>query len=84
MLVKKITDGFVIQTYDTDKGKWLDQEFVAGDYCELEDENGNCLENDALVRPDGKEVYLPFFMVQPSANGFLPGQQWQTLTQSAR
>ena len=74
MLVKKITDGFVIQTYDTEKGKWLEQEFVAGDSCELEDGDGNCLEDNPLVRPDGTEAYLPFVMVQPSANGLLPGQ----------
>ena len=36
MLLKKTTTGFVIQTYDADKGALLDQEFVAGDQCDYE------------------------------------------------
>jgi len=74
MLINKITDGFVIQTYDTETNKWTEQQFIAGDSCELEDTEGNCLEDDFLVRGDKTAPYLPFDMVQTSANGLLTGQ----------
>lgn len=52
MLLKKITAGYVVQTFDSDKGKFIAQEFIAGDETEYED---GAIEN----------AYLPFDMVQP-------------------
>jgi hypothetical protein len=40
MIIRKITTGFVVQTFDTEKNKWTDQEFIAGDECVYEDELG--------------------------------------------
>ncbi len=37
---RKITVGFVIQTYD-DSGDCIDQEFIAGDQVDWEDDEGN-------------------------------------------
>lgn len=31
MKINKITTGFVIQTFDTELGKFVSQEFIAGD-----------------------------------------------------
>ena len=64
MLVKKITDGFVIQVFDTEKRQFVSQEFVAGDQCEYENKNGEAVGSDVL-EVDGKERYLPFHMKQP-------------------
>jgi len=56
-MVKKITPGFVIQTYD---GKnCIAQEFVAGDSVDYENEEGD------FVAPIEDEVYQPFDMVEP-------------------
>lgn len=56
---KKITTGFVIQTFDKDDGVHvcIDQEFVAGDTVDYEDEDGNPI--------DSWTEYQPFDMVQP-------------------
>jgi len=64
MLVKKITTGFVIQTFDTELGKFVNQDFIAGDGCDYEDENGETVDSD-LLEVDGQEAYLPFNMQQP-------------------
>ena len=74
MLINKITTGFVIQQWDTEKHQWVSQEFVAGDECVYENRAGET-ENDKgepyqdmLVDPaDGAEPYLPYDMVQPQA-----------------
>ena len=57
MIVKKITTGFVIQTFDTEKKEFIHQEFIAGDIVEFEDEQGKTVEPFL--------EYLPFDMVQP-------------------
>jgi hypothetical protein len=56
MLVKKITTGFVVQTFDTITEKWVSQEFVAGDECDYENDKGDY----AVI-----DQYLPFNMIQP-------------------
>lgn len=67
MVIKKITPGFVVQTWDTKLQKFTGQEFVAGDQCDCEDEIGNPVDPDLMVDPiDGAEPYLPFDMVQPN------------------
>lgn len=63
MLLKKITDGFVVQMFDTKKNKFVSQEFVAGDQCDYENMAGNPLDA-AEVMPQ-PEPYLPFTMEQP-------------------
>ena len=65
MLINKITGGFVIQVFDTELGRFISQAFSAGDQCEYEKMPcGTPVESSAL-EVDGKEVYLPFEMVQP-------------------
>lgn len=56
---KKITTGFVVQTYDGDK--CVSQEFIAGDQVDYEDENGETIDVDTT-----NEQYQPFDMVQPT------------------
>ena len=64
MLVRKITQGFVVQVFDTAKKQFVSQEFVAGDQCEYEDERGEAVDSSVL-EAGGQEAYLPFHMVQP-------------------
>ena len=65
MIVKKITTGFVIQTYDTEMNCCIHQEFVAGDQVEWEDEEGTTIDDmyqdDIVVEAF---PYQPFDMVQ--------------------
>jgi len=70
MKIKKITTGFVIQTFDTDTGKYVNQEFVAGDQVDYENQKGVTL--DPLMMENlnfgpyaANEPYLSFDMVQP-------------------
>lgn len=56
-IVKKITTGFVVQEYDTETGKFVSQDFVAGDQVDWEDEDGNAIPEE--------DAYLSFEMVQP-------------------
>lgn len=71
MKINKITRGFVVQTYDTDTGRCIGQEFVAGDQVEYEDEIGLPVEwrEDAeacqsfrMVRP-GRVSYYNLFVI---------------------
>ena len=76
MLVNKITTGFVVQVFDTEKKKFISQEFVGGDPVEstrvtwslykftYETQDGKPVKSE-LLEVDGQEVYLPFEMVQP-------------------
>lgn len=66
MIIKKITTGFVIQSYDTEKKKYIHQEFIAGDEVDYEDEEGNIVcPTTMLGEGEEFEPYLPFDMVQP-------------------
>lgn len=65
MKIKKVTTGFVIQTYDTELKKFVSQEFVAGHECDYEDEKGNSVEFELLNNENGDETYLSFEMKQP-------------------
>jgi hypothetical protein len=83
MLVKKITTGFVVQVFDTDLGRWVSQEFVAGDdiQTEYEGEGGDPVDSDLLTvkkqvkgkrgrkRTVKEEANLPFEMKQPNEMG---------------
>jgi hypothetical protein len=57
MIVKKVTTGFVIQSFDTNTRKYTGQEFIAGDQVDYETETGHPIESFS--------EYLPFDMVQP-------------------
>ena len=59
MIVKKITQGWVMQEYDLELKRWVSQEFVASDDVQWEDEDG-----EHVDRPS--HSYLPFVMVQPN------------------
>ena len=65
MIIQKITAGFVIQDFDTDKQAFVAQEFVGGDEVTYEVEAHEINETDFLARVVGKEPYLPFEMKQP-------------------
>lgn len=66
MLVDKITTGFVIQTFDTETGKYVSQSFVAGDQTDYEQDG----EPVDLAECGTLDVtYLPYEMIQPDDNG---------------
>jgi hypothetical protein len=81
MRINKITVGFVSQIFDTDLGRFVSQEFVAGDPVDYEDEDGEPVDSDLLEikkKVKGKkgrkktvkeEAYLPFEMKQPDEMG---------------
>ena len=62
MLINKITTGYVIQTYNTETGKCQSQEFVAGDECEYETEDGDNFDVD---NSETELEYQPYNMEQP-------------------
>jgi hypothetical protein len=61
MKISKITNGYVIQVYDTELKRFVSQEFVAGCTVEYENSRGETVDSDMI--PD----YLPFDMIQPEA-----------------
>lgn len=66
MLIRKITDGYVIQTFDTDTHKCIKQEFVArNDGSELIDANDVNLSSYIKELTDADNLYHPFEMKQP-------------------
>ena len=76
MIIKKITPGFVIQTFDTKKKQYTHQEFIAGSEVDYENTDGDPVDpvDSKMQQPDGTEPYLPFDMLQPSETPFA-GQQ---------
>jgi len=63
MIIRKITVGFVIQTFDTEKKKFTHQEFIANDQSSYEIEDGTpCL---PITIKKLEKYYLPFEMKQP-------------------
>jgi hypothetical protein len=61
--VKKITTGFVIQSFNADTGKCFSQEFICGDEVDYEDEVGEPFDIECLQL---ELEYQPFDMVQPT------------------
>ena len=57
MLLKKVTIGFVVQTFNMETGKFVSQDFVAGDQVSWETDLGEPAED--------RSEYLNFDMVQP-------------------
>ena len=64
MILHKITTGFVVQKFDSETGRCLSQEFVAGDQVEWEDQTGKPIE-DGQYGIDLEGFYLPLKMKQP-------------------
>lgn len=62
MLLRKITHGYVVQTFDTLEGKWIAQYFKAGDDVAVEDQNGLMLIDTSVI----DDEYLSFDMKQPA------------------
>jgi hypothetical protein len=58
VIIKKITQGYVIQEFDTELEEWVSSNFVAGDQVSYEDEEGHPVSN-------GTKGYLGFGMIQP-------------------
>jgi hypothetical protein len=58
-IVKKITEGCVIQSFDVKTGNLVEQEFVAGDEVDFED--CNRVSEETL-----ESLYHPFDMKQPN------------------
>ena len=70
MIINKITTGFVIQQFDTDKKVYINQEFIAGDDVNYETVDGNPMDDDEMETFNfgplaEEEPYLPFEMIQP-------------------
>jgi hypothetical protein len=64
MILKKITAGFVVQTFDADSGRCVSQEFVASDQVEFEDQKGDRIEDGQYgIALEG--LYWPLEMKQP-------------------
>ena len=61
MIIQKITVGFVVQRFDNVTGKFISQEFFAGDEITYEDEDGVPVESK-----QAEKSYLPFEMTQPA------------------
>lgn len=63
MIINKITIGFVVQAYDTDRNEFIGQDFIAGDEITWETQNGIIgVKNPPLD-------YLPYDMKQPEKKG---------------
>jgi hypothetical protein len=58
MIINKIIIGFVIQSFDTEKDKFIHQEFVSSDDISFEDAKGNQIFTEIANE-------LPCDMVQP-------------------
>lgn len=71
---KKITYGFVVQTYDDDK--CVSQEFIAGDQVDYENMAGEPLDPDEDEIDTTNEKYQPFDMVQPKSEKPKYGWGW--------
>ena len=67
MELRKITVGYVIQTFDTEKKCWVDQEFKASDDVTQEDDKGDALTTIQVEEKIGLNAipYLSFMMVEP-------------------
>ena len=74
MIIKKITAGYVIQTFDTDLGRFVSQEFIAGGQCQYEDEDGEPVDSKEMGDP---EPYFPYDMVLLDASTVegIPGEE---------
>jgi hypothetical protein len=61
MIINKITVGFVIQKFDDETGKFISQEFIAGDEVTYEDAEYG----EEVNSKKAEKAYFPFDMIQP-------------------
>jgi hypothetical protein len=59
---KKITSGFVTQTFCAETNRPISQNFTAGGEVDYENEQGDTIDASSIIE---KEQYLPYDMVQP-------------------
>lgn len=59
---KKITSGFVTQTFCAETNKPISQNFTAGSEVDYENEEGDTIDASSVIE---KEQYLSYDMVQP-------------------
>lgn len=64
MILRKTTTGQVVQKFDSDTGRCLSQEFVAGNQVEWTDQQGNPIE-DGMYGIDTEGFYWPIELKQP-------------------
>ncbi|MCX6967651.1 MAG: hypothetical protein NTZ46_07695 [Verrucomicrobia bacterium] len=62
MLIHKITEGHVVQIFDTQLGRFISQAFVASGRCAYEDESGRPVDPKVMGDP---EPYSPYDMAPP-------------------
>ena len=62
-IIQKITTGFVVQNFDTETNKCVDQHFTAGDDVVWEDLTQ---EDDIVIDSPNDAEYFPYDMVQPN------------------
>jgi hypothetical protein len=66
MLYAKLTPGWVRQTFDSETGDCVGQEFVPGEEVQRVDEEGKAIEDaNCLQELQNTEKECPFDMVQP-------------------
>ena len=78
MIVTKVTVGFVTQRYDTEKKRFIDQEFHAADDVTWETEDGEqkshtCKLIRGICDTKSNEPYLNYEMIQPANHDFKIG-----------
>ncbi len=67
MIIKKITVGWVVQTFDTDNGQLVEQCFHASDQVDYENEQGESIDATEDHDPNYRmieDLYYPFDMIQ--------------------
>jgi hypothetical protein len=64
MILNKTTTGFIVQKFDSESGRCISQEFVAGDQVVWEDQRGNSIE-DGQYGIDLEGFYYPAELKQP-------------------
>lgn len=70
VIIKKITDGYVEQTFD-DNAVCISQKFVAIDQVEYEDKDGNPVSSVISQEFQKREKYQPFGMLQPGLDYYV-------------
>lgn len=65
MEIRKITNGFVVQRFDSKTGECLGQQFVGEDGVDWEDEIGNSLDVLQDIDVPLDDLEFPMLMIQP-------------------
>lgn len=78
MIINKITTGFVIQVFDTEKQVYISQNFIAAAEVNYENTQGETIPDIDMAEVNfgplsGGEPYLPFDMAQPGMTPYRQG-----------